>query len=493
MALTEVVLNALRQAERERDVILLDGRRLVVAVSGGADSLALLHSLCRIVPTHCLLVAHLNHQLRPSAAEDAEAVAAIAAKWKVKVQVGEADVAALAREQGLSIEEAGRKARYAFLAKTARAVKAAAVLVAHHADDQAETVLMHLLRGSGLAGLRGMPLNGPLPGAADVLLVRPLLTLPKAEIEAYCQAHGLLPREDETNQDPAFFRNRLRHELLPNLSTYTPQIKRRLQNLAAITAADYELLDSVVDEAWLNTVANKGSNWLQFDLAAWRAQPLSARRALLRRAVACCRPGLRDLGFESIEQARRLAEEGTTGTQATLPGAVELRVEYKHLTLSADPRHTPFDLPQLSTDRPVELPVPGRVLLANGWVLVIELIASPDLNAIRHNPDPWQAFVALPENARLELRPRKPGERFQPLGMAGQSAALKDVMVNRKIPAAARSRWPVVATMSFTESHLVWLAGHGIDGRFRVTGPGERVVHLQLYRQPPGTETASGA
>jgi tRNA(Ile)-lysidine synthase len=163
-------------------------------------------------------------------------------------------------------------------------------------------------------------------------------------------------------------------------------------------------------------------------------------------------------------------------------------VSYEHLILSADPNHIPFDLPQLSSDRPVELPVPGRVLLANDWVMVVEPVTSPDPSAIRHNPDPWQAFVTLPENEKLELRPRKPGERFQPLGMAGRSAALKEVMVNRKIPAEARGRWPVVATKSVNQSHLVWLVGHGIDGRFSVTEADQRIVHLRLHREARGRQ-----
>jgi tRNA(Ile)-lysidine synthase len=203
----------------------LTGRhRLVVAVSGGPDSLALLHLLSRreLHPAANLVVGHLNHQLRPSAAADATFVAETAAAWGLECHTESVDVAGLARRDGLSLEEAGRGARYQFLARLAHAVGAAHVAAGHNADDQAETVLMHFLRGAGLSGLRGMRPAGPLPGDPAITLLRPFLTTGRAEIEAYCQEHGLAPLTDASNTDTTYFRNRLRHELLPYLAGYNP-------------------------------------------------------------------------------------------------------------------------------------------------------------------------------------------------------------------------------------------------------------------------------
>jgi tRNA(Ile)-lysidine synthase len=156
--------------------------RLIIGVSGGPDSLALLHLLQTIYPNEQLVVAHLNHRLRPSAADEAQFVAATAAAWQISFHSKKVDVPQLAAEQKLSIEAAGRLARYQYFAELANEMNAGSVAVAHHADDQAETVLMHILRGSGLSGLRGMLPVVPLAGAHSCLLIRPFVDISRADI-----------------------------------------------------------------------------------------------------------------------------------------------------------------------------------------------------------------------------------------------------------------------------------------------------------------------
>jgi tRNA(Ile)-lysidine synthase len=201
----------------ERYALWSDGEVVVVGVSGGPDSLCLLHLLRRLAPeSHLTLhVAHLNHGLRGAAGEaDAQAVAERAADWALPCTIGRADVPALAVESRTSLEEAAREARYAFLQAVARDRGARTIAVGHNADDQAETVLMHFLRGSGLAGLRGML---PRTALGERFLVRPLLDMPRSRIEAYCAASNLQPSRDLSNADTTIYRNRLRHELLPLL------------------------------------------------------------------------------------------------------------------------------------------------------------------------------------------------------------------------------------------------------------------------------------
>ncbi|MEN6478284.1 MAG: tRNA lysidine(34) synthetase TilS, partial [Anaerolineales bacterium] len=200
------------------------GGALVVAVSGGADSLCLLHALHALAPElgYRLQVAHLDHGLRAAAAEDAAWVAALCARWGLPCTVGQAQVRALAEAEGRSLEEAARLARYRFLARVALRVGARAVAVGHTADDQAETLLLHLVRGAGLTGLVGMAPAAPWPLPEDVAsaaltLLRPLLAVSRQDTVSYCAALGLTPRKDETNADPAYTRNRLRLELLPVL------------------------------------------------------------------------------------------------------------------------------------------------------------------------------------------------------------------------------------------------------------------------------------
>jgi tRNA(Ile)-lysidine synthase len=450
----------------------------VVGVSGGPDSLALLHLLWQIVGAERLVVGHLNHGLRPTAAAEAEFVAQTAAAWHIPFYQQTRDVAALAREAGLSLEAAGRQARYTFLAEIAQTVEAKLVAVGHHADDQVETILLHLLRGTGLAGLRGMELVRPLPHAPDYLLLRPLLYSSRADIEAYCRDHQLQPRHDETNIDTRFQRNWLRHELLPQLVDYNPRIKRHLQQMAEIVAADLSLLDDLTTGIWPGVLAGQGDDWLALDRSAWQAQPLALRRRLLRRAVQQLAPGA-EIGFRTLEQARLLAEAEGSGTTAVLPENIQFEVDYERLRLRRESAVIPPRAPQLPTMNPLPLPIPGQVALANGWWVESAVIDPFDQAAIENNPDPWTVFLDGEQAGTLYLRPRRPGERMQPLGLNGRSAKLKEIMVNRKIPAALRARWPIVAN----DDHLLWLVGHVVDERVYVTAVTRQVWRITCH--PP--------
>ena len=262
---------------------------IVVGVSGGADSLCLLHVLCHLPPTLAprVHVAHLHHGLRGAEADaDAAFVASLAAAWNLPCRVGQADVALEARRAGLSLEEAGRRARYAFLGAVAHASGAGAVAVAHNADDQVETILMHFLRGSGLSGLRGMLPLSPLPrapwgravvdeplatpAAAPLRLVRPLLEVPRADIEAYCQAHGLTPRLDRSNLDLTLFRNRLRYELLPLLATYNPAVREALRRSARVVADEHQALRQMLATLWPQVVSASDGRAITLALTPWR-------------------------------------------------------------------------------------------------------------------------------------------------------------------------------------------------------------------------------
>ncbi|MCB9432895.1 MAG: tRNA lysidine(34) synthetase TilS [Ardenticatenaceae bacterium] len=451
--------------------------RFLLGVSGGADSLALLHIMHTLYPRQ-LLIAHLDHSLRPDSAADAEFVRETAVSHHLPFFTQRVDVAALAQKHGWSIEEAGRNARYTFFAQLAAQEGITAVLVAHNADDQAETMLLHLLRGSRLRRLRGIAPVAPLFTAPHLPLLRPLLTVPRAEIEAYCRENGLVPRHDPSNQDTSYERNRVRHHLLPLLQQASPQLPTHLAQTAVLLAADEDYLQTQTAVVWEAMAAETGEGWVTFNLAAWRKRPLALRRRLLRHAFAQVAPPGSELGFRVLEAARQVAEQGKTGSQAELPAGVLLSLGYGvvQLTVVALPRQGP-QLPH--TAAPTPLPVPGEVTLANGWQLTATTVAEPDATAIFHNADPWQAFITLPATESLYLRPRQAGERMQPLGLNGRSTPLKKIMNNAKIPGHARPLWPLVAT----STHPVWLIGHMVDERARVAaGEKTAVVHLRCWQ-----------
>ena len=391
-----------------RHRLLKPGQGLVVGVSGGPDSVCLLHVLRQIAPQFELKlhVAHLNHAIRGQEAEaDARFVAELAATWQLPCSIERADVPALARAGRLALEEAARRARYDFLARVATQVGAASIAVGHHADDQVETVLMHWLRGSGLAGLRGMVPSMPLaeyrlieglpPGEPTaprpitdeppLMLIRPLLDVSRCEIEAYCARYNLQTRFDRSNLDTTYFRNRLRHELLPYLETYNTNIRQVLRRSATVIAADYELLRQQLAQAWGQVVRSETQQAITFDLATWQALPLSLKRSTLREAIHRLRRSLRNINFVHVEHALEVASAGQTGAQASLPQGLCAHIGYDTLTVAVEGYQAHPDLPLLMGAQALEVAIPGETRLpGSNWVLRAAVvqhlidIAAPD-------------------------------------------------------------------------------------------------------------------
>lgn len=490
------------------------GQTVVVGVSGGPDSLCLLHILLRLssVLSFKIHVGHLDHSIRgPEGEEDAQFVAQIAQSWGLPISLERVDVPALARHHRLALEEAARCARYTFLGRLAQQIGASAVAVAHHADDQTETVLMHWLRGSGLAGLRGMlpvtPLaeyrliedwgvssgqssalghNAPseLPSNVGLpVLVRPLLNVTRCEIEAYCQQHNLHPRIDRSNLDTTYFRNRLRHELLPYLETYNPNIREVLRRTAEVVAADYDLLQRCLEEAWTAIVREERDEAVVLDLVAWRRLPLSLQRSTLRRAIHRLRRALRNINFIHVEEALRIALCGETGAKATLPQGLMLTVSYDALVIaSSDYRILP-DIPRICGEEIIPVHVPGITTLpCCGWALHAEEISAPTDDVFIARPESrWEAAL----NAEFvgdspRLRRRRIGDRFCPLGMQGQSKRLNEFMINEKIPAAWRDSIPLLVN---DQDQIAWVCGWRPDERARVTAQTQRVLHFRFVRR----------
>jgi tRNA(Ile)-lysidine synthase len=453
--------------------------KLVVGVSGGPDSLALLHVLTQLVDPSRLVVAHLNHGIRETAVTEADFVRDMTEKWGGVCETEAIDVARLTRDSGGSLEEAGRKARYAFFRDVADKYETPYIIVGHHGDDQAETVLMNLLRGAGLRGLRGMlPVTVMQLGDHDYFVLRPFLSVSRQNIEAYCRKFELSPVFDETNEDPSFFRNRIRQELLPLLSNYNAGITTHLQQLAALITADVALLDDLTNEAWTQVALDVNDLGIILDRAVWNALPLGLRRAILRKAMMEKRPFLQDIIFQSIEQARLVAEKPETGQRFSLPGGLYLIVDYERLIITEDEQIVIDDWPQFFQVEPQHLSIPGVVELKGGWKIEAVPVIFVDLVEVRAAADNWQVYVAMPAGQELVVRTRESGERFQPLGMNGRSAKVKEVMINRKIGARWRKKWPLVAS----SDQLVWIVGHVIDERTKLTEETPSIVQLRCYK-----------
>ncbi len=468
---------------------MLSASAVVVGVSGGADSVALLHILRQLASELRLSLhaAHLNHRIRGAEADaDAAFVADLARKWDVPIVVESVDVPALAKRRKLALEEAARQARYAFLLKVARQVGASAVAVAHHADDQVETVLMHLIRGAGLAGLRGILPVSDLTrlrigdrehlSGGPVWLVRPLLEVTKDEILAYCRDNDLSFRFDRSNLDTTYFRNRIRYDLLPVLETYNPNIREVLRRTAAVAADDYAFFASELQKAWQQVLHDEGEGWLAFDLLEWRALPKSLQRGVLREAVRRLRQTLRDINWIHIENALEVLSTKETGASATLPQGLAATIRYGRFYVADASWSPPAEVPQLD-GAPISIPVPGQTVLPNGrWLLETEILDAVPDEALQ-NPDPWQAWLDMDVAGRdLALRPRQPGEKFAPLGMGGRMKQVSELMINAKVPREWRTDWPLLCNAR----QVLWVVGLHVDQRAAVTAKTGRVLWVRV-------------
>ncbi|MER3429314.1 MAG: tRNA lysidine(34) synthetase TilS [Pyrinomonas sp.] len=312
-----------RKLWRELRRLGLDAGRSVIAVSGGSDSVALLLALDELIKTVGLriepVVAHLDHALRPTSAEERSAVAELASTLGYECETARIEVERLAGEKGGNLEQAARRARYEFLAETARRYHARAVLVAHTMDDQAETFLLRLIRGSGAEGLSGMARVRQL--GPEVLLVRPLLSWArKSATESYCRARGVAFFSDPSNRDERYARARVRHQLIPLLETFNPRVVETLARTADLLREDNEVLAAEATNLLARATAS-GDGASPLNVATLAAAPTALRRRALRLWIKRQRGDLRRIESVHIAAVDLLLEGERGGRVVELPGA----------------------------------------------------------------------------------------------------------------------------------------------------------------------------
>jgi tRNA(Ile)-lysidine synthase len=463
---------------------LIRDQPIVVGVSGGADSLCLMGILRRA--GYHAIVAHFNHKLRPDADADANIVEQTAARLNLASVIESGEVRAYADQEKLSIEEAARTMRYRFLMEQARRFKAQAVAVGHTADDQVETVLMHFIRGAGLAGLKGMNYRTILPiFDPQIPIVRPLLDTWREETVVYCAANGFRPRHDPSNASLDFFRNRLRHLLIPTLESYNPRFREVIWRTSRSLAGDYEILSEVLDDAWQRCVVEETLEFIAFDEPTLTRQPLGLQRNLVRRAMERLHPRGSDVSYSTLERASNFIadRDGQRRVRMDLSSGVHLLREGASIYVIASNVTLPIERwPQMPNGiDTLPLKVPSQVSLAGGWKLSCERwnIALLALEQARANNDPFQAWVdAQGISEALELRVRQEGDRFEPLGMDGHEMKLSDFFINVKLPQRARDRWPLLCM----GEKVVWVPGYRPAHPFRLTESTRQALYFSMTR-----------
>ncbi len=461
------------------------GVKLVAAVSGGPDSMALMHLLAALKDTEKLKlhVAHLNHDFRGEEAfVDARFVADAAQSLGLACTVEEEDPEAYRRESGISsFEEAARELRYRFLARVAESQGARAVAVGHTADDLAETVLMHVIRGTGLHGLRGMEEVSrwvSRSGAHRTTLFRPLLGTFKRETAGYCLENGIAVRKDLGNALPRFTRNRVRSQLMPALAEYNPRIIEALNRLAETSGLVVDYVESQVDALWEQCVKEDGG-WLVMDSKTLAEQRPLMARLLLRRAYLELAGDPRRLYQSHLRDMANLIE-APPGKSLRLPRGLYLHSSYGSLWMGSGAQ-IPCPFPVFGGETRIPLAQRGHAgtRTVSGWNFGMEWMdgtEEPAAGLLTADLDP----ESLGGEAII-IRTRKPGDRFHPLGME-HPKKLQDFFVDRKVPRAWRDRTPLVAV----ERGIAWVVGHRVAEWARGR-PGQ--PKLRLSFRVPGAGT----
>ena len=444
---------------------------VLVGVSGGVDSLALLYALHTLRhELDCQLhIAHLDHSFREDSADDAVYVVNQADRLDLPISRDRIDVPQLMLDQKLSAEVAARRARYHFYECVSERIGATKIALGHHRGDQAETVLMHLLRGAGALGLKGI-----LP-VRDGKFIRPLLAFSREEIEDFVAQLGLRPRRDPTNYQLDYLRNRVRLELIPILErAYNSNVQNALNQTAELLQAESDYLETLAYDAFQACrIASCSPDTVVLDRCLFREYHLALRRRILRLAVAEVFGEVRDLYFNHFESMLTLIEGEAPNSALDLPNGGAFRRAYNRVFIQKSIDSYPsFEY---------EVAVPGHTPFPLLDAEMIATVVESSINRVATDKFPDGKFQAVFDLDRLQLplklRQRRDGDRFHPFGMRG-TKKLKDLLIDAKIPQQERGRVPVL----MNGDEIIWVVGYRTSEPFKVRAETKRRLYLSYLK-----------
>ena len=442
-----------------------DSETVLVAVSGGADSLALLYALYELrkhINCH-LHVVHLNHSLRDNSSEDTDFVHKHATRLDLPFTGHTVDVSQLAEEWKLSIETAGRKARYEFFDSVCADVDATKVALGHQQDDITETVLMNLIRGGGTDALKGIP-----PIRSDKY-IRPLTIFTRQEIQAYLKSINLIPQEDPTNTDSRHLRNRIRHELLPLLERdYNPNIRIGLNRTTVIISSESDYLDELTREAFKHCLLDESKpSSITLSRRTFLHYHIAIQRRIIRQTVLEVNGSMQHFSFEHYNSIFDIILGDKPNTKITLPNGIQVRRVYQNLFFERETiQHENYEY---------TLNVPGRTTVAQlNTRIITKIYEFPD----NESPTiPHGIFEAMLDFSKIKLpiqiRNRREGDRIQPHGMQG-TKKIKDYFMDLKVPQCERDRIPLIVC----SDEILWVIGFTTNDKYKVRPETRKCLHF---------------
>ena len=448
------------------------GEKVVIGVSGGADSVAalrVLHELKDILDIS-LSVAHLNHGFRGAAARrDADFVDGLCANLNVPFYAEEVNVPGILASAGGSPQQEARKQRFCFFDRVATRIGAGTIVLGHHKDDQAETILLHILRGSGPGGMEGMRAKADYQG---LNIVRPLLCVGRDDVVTYLQGLGQPYCVDASNFKEDYTRNFVRLRVFPALKEVNPRVTELLCRLGTLMADDNEVLGQQVDNIWPE-LSRSDEDGIHLKVQAVCSLPKALGRRVIRRAWQTMHEETADLEYVHVEAILNLFS-GHVGRTLDLPRETVALRQRNWVSLHQKVAFMPYDYPLI---------VPGETSLPGNMVIRAELVS--EVKSDYQSLDPHTAYVQI-STGRMGVRTRLPGDRYQPVGFSGHRK-VKDMMSEAQIPRHLRDMWPIVVH----DDRIVWVPGARVCEDYKIIDHSQRVVKLNFMRR--GNTVEQGA
>lgn len=452
--------------------LLQKGDRVLIGVSGGPDSTALCYLFKNVPAAYDLkiILAYLNHGLRKKeSAHEEKFVKALGKQLGFPVVIERVDVKEYRKKNtSLSVQEAARELRYAFFARAAKKVRADKVALAHHADDQAETLLLRLIEGTGMEGLSGIHPKRELYG---VTVIRPLLCVTKDEIFEYLKKNKISYCVDSSNKKPIYKRNKIRKHILPALEKINPGVRENLLRLQAISYRENQLVEQIALKAEKQTVKYDAEGSARIALRKFLRLHIAVQRRVLKSVMSRVRGSVENISFMHVEHLRLWM----AGMEKNLILPEGIAVEKRKKEVCVRKKEHSVQRAQQWREK---LTIPGTSRLKNGFVVHADVLTATRVSSLQLKTQHGEAFMDYAKTgAAVYARPRKPGDRFIPYGMKSRKK-LKDFYIEKKIPRDIRDSLPVFEN----KKHIVWVPAGRIDERAKVDKRTQNVLHLRMER-----------